>query len=228
MGVVPDGDGRSAVLNTIAARICGDDLRHPVRVAVDGITSSGKSTFADALALVVAQRGRPTIRVTMDGFHHRRARRHRQGRLSGDGYYEDAYDLGAAVRELLIPLGPNGSRCYLERIIDLASDEPVDDARRTASSDSVLIVDGSFLQRPEIRDHWDHVVYLDVAFPLAEQRGVERERDTLGGREAAAEAFRQRYHAAGHRYIREVEPLHLATFVVDNDDPDHPQLTATR
>lgn len=85
---------------------------HPRRVAVDGITAAGKTTFADLLATAVSAAGMPVIRVSMDGFHNPRAVRYRQGRGSADGYYEDAYDLAAVRRVLLDPLGPNGDWWY--------------------------------------------------------------------------------------------------------------------
>jgi uridine kinase len=166
---------------------------------------------------------RPVARVSMDGYHHRRAHRHRQGRLSADGYYEDAYDLDRAARELLQPLGPGGTRRYRDRIIDLATDEPAD-SWADASPETVLVVDGSFLQRAELRDHWDEVIYLDVAFEVALTRGVARDAAAFGGRDAATEAFTQRYHAAGHRYLAEVDPRRRATIVVDNHDLAHPRL----
>jgi len=92
---------RAAVVGQVAGILWAREPGHPVRVAVDGITSAGKTTFADEVAGAVRARGRPAARVSMDGFHHRRERRHRQGRMSGDGYYEDAYDLEGAARELL-------------------------------------------------------------------------------------------------------------------------------
>ena len=52
----------------------------------------------------------------------RGARRHRQGRESAIGYYEDAYDFGALARELLEPLGPAGNRRYRTSVIDLGTD----------------------------------------------------------------------------------------------------------
>ena len=45
--------GRGAVLAAMAARI--DALPRPARVAVDGVTAAGKTTFADELALLVAR-----------------------------------------------------------------------------------------------------------------------------------------------------------------------------
>jgi uridine kinase len=100
---------------------------HPLRVAIDGVTASGKTTCAQWLVDAVAAQGRPSVHVTMDGFHHRRAHRYRQGRASALGYYRDAYDFDAFVSHVLIPLGPNGSCAIRRRVIDLAADEPVDD-----------------------------------------------------------------------------------------------------
>jgi uridine kinase len=215
--------GRAAMIAQVAGILCARAPGHPLRVAVDGITSSGKTTFASEVAEAVGAQGRPVARVSMDGYHHRRAHRHRQGRLSADGYYEDAYDLDRAARELLQPLGPGGTRRYRDRIIDLATDEPAD-SWAEAAPDTVLVVDGSFLQRAELRDHWDEVIYLDVAFEVALARGVARDAAAFGGRDAATEAFTQRYHAAGHRYLDEVDPRRRATIVIDNNDLARPRL----
>ena len=80
---------------------------HPLRVGVDGITAAGKTLLATELAQAIRKTGRPAIQVSMDGFHHRREHRYRQGPESGLGYYEDAFDL-VAFGELV--LGPWGRR----------------------------------------------------------------------------------------------------------------------
>ncbi len=53
---------RHAILAAVAAQVL--DLRRPARVAIDGVTAAGKSTFADELAQLV-----PALRVTIDDFH---------------------------------------------------------------------------------------------------------------------------------------------------------------
>src|SRR5215469_16372168 len=79
----------------------------PVRVAIDGRTASGKTTFADELAMSIKRHGRAVIRTSIDGFHRPKAERYARGRFSAEGYYFDARDL-AAIRHLLLdPLGPN-------------------------------------------------------------------------------------------------------------------------
>ena len=65
-------------LHEAAARVAA--LPRPARVAVDGVTASGKTTFADALAACV---GRPVARVTIDEFH----------RPPPHEYYPESFDL---------------------------------------------------------------------------------------------------------------------------------------
>lgn len=211
------GAARDRVLGRIADHLAARLVGHPLRVAVDGITAAGKTTLAGELADAVAARGRPAVHLSMDGFHHPRAHRHRQGRGSATGYYEDAYDFPAFARTVLEPLGPGGDRRYRARIIDLAADTPVDDQPRTAAEDTVLVVDGSFLQR-DLGALWDEVVFVDTAFDLARDRGTHRDAAAFGGVEQAGRAYDERYHAASRRYVTEVGPMTRATIVVGNDE----------
>ena len=212
------------VFGALAEEICRRRLGHPVRVAVDGITAAGKTTFADHLADQVRSHGRPALRVSMDGFHNPRAVRHRRGRASADGYYEDAYDLGGFRREVLAPLGPGGDGSFRPAVIALASDGPAPDRRSVVPPHSVVIVDGSFLQKPDLRPAWDVVVYLRTSFAAAERRGVARDADALGGTAAATAMFRSRYHAAQRRYLEECDPERSADVVVDVEDVAAPYL----
>ncbi|HEY4332622.1 MAG TPA: hypothetical protein VGM78_08635 [Ilumatobacteraceae bacterium] len=212
------------VLETVAADLAAIDVDHPLRVAVDGITAAGKTTFANGLGAIVAALGRDVIRISMDGFHNPRALRYRQGRGSPDGYYEDAYDFAALRQSVLEPLGDDGDRRYRTAIIDLAADVPVSEADTAAPVDAVLIVDGSFLQKPVLRGAWDVVVYLRASFGAAERRGAARDAPAFGGEEAAVAALRSRYHAAQRRYIAECAPELNADIVIDVEDPSSPRI----
>jgi uridine kinase len=215
---------RARVIASLASAVCRDAPGHPTRVAVDGVTASGKTTLAGELAAAVAVAGRPAVHLTMDGFHHPRAHRHRRGRTSARGYYEDAYDVAAFAREVLVPLGPGGSRRYRTAIRDLASDEPIDEAPVEAPEDAVVIVDGSFLRRPELVDLWDHRIYVDTTLEVARRRGTQRDASLFGGVARAEELYDARYHAACRLYLAAVDPARRATVVVENDDPAHPSL----
>ncbi|MER8186856.1 hypothetical protein [Kitasatospora sp. NPDC094015] len=219
-----DGLDRAQVIGRIADHLAARRPGHPLRVAVDGITAAGKTTLARALTAAVADRGRPAVHLSMDGFHHPRAHRHRQGRDSAVGYYQDAYDLPAFARHVLVPLGPGGDLHHRSRIIDLAADRATDEPPTALPADAVLVVDGSFLQRRELAGLWDEVVFTDTSFPVARRRGTRRDAELFGGLAEAEHAFDHRYHAACRRYLAEVDPAAHATIVVGNDDLDHPVL----
>ena len=201
-------------LSEAAELILALRLDHPVRVAIDGRTASGKTTFADGLATELEASGRPLIRASIDGFHRPAAVRYRQGRLSADGYYEDARDHDAIRALLLDPLGPGGSLNYALGSHDLQNDRPIDPHYRQAPADAVLIVDGTFLQRPELRSAWDLVIFIDVSVEEARRRGIERDLTLLGGRENALELYSRRYLPAFARYERECRPRHHADLVI--------------
>lgn len=207
---------RAPSLDANAKAILSLRLPHPARIAVDGRTASGKTTFADALASVIERSGRHTIRASIDGFHHPKAVRHRRGRLSADGYYEDARDLAAVRKFLLDPLGPGGSRLYATGTFNLERDEPLRPDVRCAPDDAVLIADGTFLQRLELRSAWDFIIFLDVPEEEARRRGVKRDATALGGPDATSELYVRRYGPAFTRYKAECSPSENADVVIDN------------
>lgn len=215
---------RGKVVGRIADHLAAQHPGHPVRAAVDGITAAGKSTLAAELAAALRDRGREVIHLSMDGFHHPRAHRHRRGRDSADGYYEDAYDVASFARLVLAPLGLGGDGRYRSRIIDLATDRPIDEPAAQAAPDAVLVVDGSLLQRPELSGLWDEVVFVDTSPAIARIRGTRRDAAVFDGLAGAEQAYERRYHAACRRYVEAVGPVDRASVVIGNDDLDQPEL----
>ena len=76
-----------------------------LRVAVTGITASGKSTVAVELLGRIRELGLRCVRIPVDGFHNPRSLRYRRGRDSAEGYYRDAYDYDQLVRRGLVTEG---------------------------------------------------------------------------------------------------------------------------
>jgi uridine kinase len=207
---------RNASVTTAADRILALRQSHPVRVAVDGRTASGKTTYADRLAAIIDASGREVIRGSVDGFHRPRAVRHARGRLSPDGYYEDARDVEAMRTLLLDPLGPSGDRLYVTASFDLDRDEPLEPVPERASEAAVLIVDGTFLQRPELRAAWDFVIFLNVPEEEARRRGVERDSLASVGDADVSELYLCRYGPAFARYEAECRPIEQADLLLNN------------
>lgn len=219
---------RQLVLEKVAARILSLRLEHPVRVGIDGVTAAGKSTFAKELAESITASGREVIATTLDGFHNPRARRYERGRGSPEGYYYDAYNYAGVVEFLLNPLGREGNRMYRAQILDLRSDQPIEAPFKEAPARSILVVDGSFALRHELRDHWDIRIYLDVDLERAEDRAATRDAGLFGSAEEARKVTRQRYVAAHRLHTSLSRPAEIAHFVICNDDPANPVITAER
>src|SRR5882757_9857660 len=112
-------------------------LSGSVRVAIDGRTASGKTTFADELAVAIGKLHRETIRTSIDGFHRPKAERYARGRLSAEGYYHDARDLPAIMTFLLAPLGPGGNCLYRTASFDLDNDRPIEQQPKLAPANSI-------------------------------------------------------------------------------------------
>jgi uridine kinase len=212
------------VVGRIADQLTAQRPGEPVRVAVDGITAAGKTTLAAELAAAVNDRGRAARHLSIDGFHHPRARRYRQGRDSAIGYYQDAYDFESFATLVLQPLGPGGERRYRTAILDLATDQRLDEPPVQAPPGLVLVVDGSFFQRPELAAYWDQVIWVDTGFDVAKARGARRDERHFGGLAQAEAAFDRRYHAASRIYLDDVDPRAQADIVLHNDDVENPVL----
>ena len=202
-----DGDmSIAAIADALAERRPG----HTLRVAVDGRTAAGKTTFAARLADALRSRGREVLQAGIDGFHNPRAVRYARGRMSAEGYYRDARDLPTLRAWLLEPLGPGGSGRYATASLDLETDTSLEPQWREAPQDLILIVDGTFLQRPELSECWDSVIFLHVGAEVSRARGTARDGAEM------AEAYAKRYLPAYDLYLSEVDPMARAEWVVDN------------
>lgn len=186
-----------------------------VRVGIDGMCGSGKTTLARALVTQLTRIDIPVIHVSSDGFHQPRAIRYRAGRRSAEGYYRDTYDVDAIYSHLLDPLGPNGSSRYSTEVFDLATDQPLDAVWHTASAPLVIVYDGSFCLRPELVEHWDLRVLVDVPRTVAETRMLAR--DTHLG-DDALDLIRERYHGAWDLHVAQAVPRERADVVIENTE----------
>lgn len=212
---------RAAVLEQIAAGILGCGAGR-LRVAIDGPTAAGKTSFGHELAREISCAGRPVLRASLDDFKKPWRDRRLYDRESGEGYYRNAFDYHAVTRLLLEPASDAGSGecalCSIDPLTQLDHSSVV----TTATRDAVLIVDGVFAFRPEVNEHWDYRIWLHVDPDTSLQRGAARDRDWAG---SAAEALhRDRYHAAERLYVDEVNPIGLADIVVDNSTFRRPKI----
>jgi uridine kinase len=107
--------------------------------------------------------------VLVDGFHQPAARRHARGRGSAEGFYRDSYDYPRLRSELLELLASHGNVRSRAQVFDHIRDAETMTALLVAEPAAVLLLDGIFLHRPELRRYWDLSVWLkvNIAVPRA-------------------------------------------------------------
>ncbi|PFI59452.1 uridine kinase [Priestia megaterium] len=213
---------RKKLISELANKVLSLKTRHPIRVGVSGITSSGKTTLANELTEELQNRGKNVIRTSIDHFHNPRSIRYRQGKESALGYYQDAHDYESFKRKLLIPLGPEGNCHYQAASLDLATDQYVKPNIQLATKDMILIVDGTFLFKKQLCNLYDFKIFVSTDFELARKRGAKREEQAFGSYEKAEEMFIKRYHAASKIYLDEHQPQFSADVVINNNDLNDP------
>src|ERR1700712_2603897 len=140
---------RSEFLDALATEILHNYAKGRVLVGVDGVT--GPRAFADDLAVALKDAGHRVFRASLDDFLTARAVRTQQGGNSAAGYYRDWFDYSAFLRVLVQPFRMGGSTGFSTAYFDAARDMPRETRWVTAPQDAILLVDGPFLQRPEIR-----------------------------------------------------------------------------
>ena len=170
---------RQTLLNQLADMIAAVDRPHPVRVGIDGPGASGKTTLADELVAHLQSRGRPVIRASVDGFHNPPEVRYQRGKDSVEGYYHDSFNHDAITESLLAPLGPDGSRTYTPARYDFRTESEVETQTHDAPDNAVLLFEGVFVLREELRGHFDFTCYVDVDFNETTRRAMDRDAASL-------------------------------------------------
>jgi uridine kinase len=217
----PASPERGAMAERIAARILSLGPAR-LRVAIDGLTAAGKTSLGHELAERISAAGRPVLRASLDDFKRPWREAHLYDRISGEGYYRNAFNYAAITTLLLEPCGPQGSgQCVL------CSTDPLTQRDHSsvivqAPSDAVLIVDGVFAFRPQINEHWDLRIWLEVDPEVSIQRSIARDQDRE--RTETEALHRNRYLPAERLYMSEVDPARLAEVVINNTAFDHPRI----
>lgn len=207
-------------MNELAVMIFNLPNHRIQRVAIDGVDGAGKTVLANELAPLVQSLGRPVIRASVDGFHNPREVRYRLGKTSPEGFYRESYNYRLFKEVLLDPLSPNGSGRYKVAAYDVDKDSTVTVDEQTALTNSILLLDGIFLHREELKSYWDFSIFLNVPFDVSIPRGAQR---GAGSADPLAESNR-RYVEGQKLYLKESQPELCASVVIDYRDLSSPTI----
>lgn len=208
------------LINDVAATVADRAPGRRLLVGIDGPDASGKSMFANQLAAALTV---PVLRASIDGFHHRQEYRLRRGIDSPEGYYRDSFDIAALEEHLLAPFA-RGEDMVRTRIFDFVADAEVEQDFEEVPEASVLVFDGVFVLRPELRRWWDVSVYLHVPEEVSIERARVRDAAVFGSADEAEFRYRSRYMPGQALYRQDARPVDAAHIAIDNSDAEAPQI----
>jgi uridine kinase len=195
-------------------------IQDRVLVGIDGPDAAGKTTLANQLAEALHI---PTLRASTDDFHQPRELRYQRGDLSAGSYYRDSFDYPALLGRCLTPFREGATR------VQIATYDYRADAERPVHvtdipARAVLIFDGVFLLREQLRDQWTLSIYLRVSPQETLRRATVRDVDLFASPEEIERRYLRRYLPGQALYRSEVDPEAVAHVVVDNVRVEAPKV----
>ena len=186
------------ILAEIAGEILHNYATGRTLVAVDGREGSGQAEFADGLVAALTTAGAAAARLPMAAYA-----------THAEDEYAAGFDYDDFRTTAVQPF--RSGEAVLPELRDRVAPPGLPDP---LPADAVLVVDGVFLNRPEISGIWKHSIWLQVPEEETEER--------LRGAGILPEEI-ERVHAAQARYRSHLDPTEQADTLVDNRDPEHPR-----
>lgn len=190
---------RVRFLRDLADEIMHNYGRGRTIVAIDGVEHSGKTAFGDDLAAVLHERKHPVFRASLEWFHRSREEQAKYGPDTAERYYRYGFDYSLLRRVLIEPFRMGGSTGFVTQAFDPHRGIQVLPKWETGPIDATLIIDGRFINRPELRGLWNYSIFLD-------------------GEPADGPAG-----DADRLYFADARPRGQATAIVDNSEPATPK-----
>lgn len=182
------------MLDALASEVLHNYGRGRVAVGIDGDDPAVSGAFALDFAEALRRAGHDAVVAHLADFRRPRSAREDASVPEAQRAYLAGYDYELLRRVLLDPFKLGGSTGFVLAAYDSVRDEPRQARWRTAGQDAVLLVDGEFALRPELRGAWNAGIRLDTQEPPVDEA-----------------------------YRASTDPRRLAAILVDVRDPEHPR-----
>ena len=202
--------------------VCSSIIRiadnHKVTVVgIDGLGGAGKSTISERICERLESYKFNIILLHIDDFINVREIRYNTAYPEWQCYYDLQWRYGYFVET--INQIKNGAKNQVEvELYDKDNDNYYKQSYNVTEH-TVVIVEGIFLQRKELKGIFDFMVYIDIPETVRLERVLKR--DTyIGNKQQIVDKYQNRYFPAEHKYFREYQPNKLADYVIGEQNAD--------
>ncbi|QTD42652.1 uridine kinase [Sporosarcina sp. Te-1] len=178
-------------------------------IGIDGLGGAGKSTIAEKIQREVVG----SVLLHIDDFIHPEHVRNAEGLEPWKAYYFEQWRYTYLIENILEPIRTGKP---IERKIEfyLKSEDSYVEKWIHIPAGGLLIIEGVFLQRAELRDYFDTVIFVDMDKETRIQRVLERD-SYIGNPSAILTKYNNRYFPAEEEYVREYDPANQADLVLN-------------
>lgn len=183
-----------------------------VIVGIDGLGGAGKSSISEEIYEKLSGENIPIEVLHIDDFIHPKKVRYNDNFPEWECYYNLQWRYDYLLERVINPIKKNGTLADLIELYDKDQDryekKPIE-----IKEGSVVLIEGIFLQREELSQVFDYMIYIDV--PEAERLKRVLKRDGyIGTTDDIKEKYENRYFPAERFYVNKYSPSELADYVI--------------
>lgn len=187
------------------------DPNRTVIVGIDGLGGAGKSTVSEELYRLLGEENYSVSVLHIDDFIHPKAVRYNDSYAEWECYYDLQWRYDYLINEVIMPIKRGDFNSKIE-LYDKDNDTYYL-SETDIPSGSIVIIEGIFLQREELRDAFDFMIYIDIPEEVRLERVLERD-GYIGDKEQIKAKYNNRYFPAERHYVKTCSPCDKADCVV--------------
>lgn len=199
-------------LETLIGRIlpCAAEKRMPV-IGIDGLGGAGKSTLSEAIKERLESDGYHVVLLHADDFIFQRSIRYNDAYSQWKCYYELQWRynyLKSVIDDIKSTEDSVVSIDLYDKVTDCYDpfDFPVTD-------NTIIILEGVFLQRKELEGMFDLMIYIDLSEEERLSRVLKRD-EYIGSEDDIRRKYEKRYFPAERFYVEKHAPAEKADVVI--------------
>lgn len=184
-------------------------------IGIDGPGGAGKTTISQNLKEKLEEQGYKCIVLHIDDFITSRSIRYNNSFEEWYCHYVFQWRYNYLVEKILKPAK---ARHHIQDNIEFY--EKHTDTYRiefvNIGKNDIIILEGIFIQRAELREYLDYVIYMDIGREEVIKRVINRD-VYIGNKEEILEKYNARYFPSEDRYCKTVKPKKRADFLIENE-----------
>jgi phosphoglycolate phosphatase len=207
-------------MKSIVKEIFGKKKEGRFIVGINGVDTSGKTTFTKELKKYLEIEGHHVESLSIDDFHNESKIRYRNSDPV-EGYINDAFDL-VNLEHFLDEIKNKKIENKRVKHLDLETDKFSKTKDYFFRNDTIVLLEGVLLYRPPIEKYVDLKIFLDISFEEVLKRAKKRDIPKYGIE--FLEKYKKKYIPIQKKYLKENNVKEKCDIIIDNNDYNNPKI----